>query len=328
MLFSVIVPVYNRPEEVKELLESLCSQTVDNFEVLIIDDGSQQRADDVAESFKDRLNIRYFYKENSGQGFSRNFGFERAHGDYLVVFDSDCIIPPDYFQIVRDHLTAEPADAWGGPDRARHDFTPIQKAISYVMTSPLSTGGIRGNRRHYGTFHPRSFNMGISREVYKSTGGYRITRMGEDLEFSIRIIKKGFRVVLIERAWVYHKRRTDFGQFWRQLHFFGRARINLGRFHRGETRLIHTVPALFVLALSLMPLLLFVEPLYTSVMALPLMAGLLVIIIDATLKYRSLQVGLLSAVAFLVQISAYGVGFITEFMRNLGSGKTGGLFNR
>lgn len=319
MLFSVIVPVYNRPDELGELLESLCSQTLNTFEVLVIDDGSEQRAKSVADSFRDRLDIRYYYKENSGQGFSRNFGFKRAKGDYLVVFDSDCIIPPHYFHTVRERLAAEPADAWGGPDRARDDFTPVQKAISYVMTSPFSTGGIRGHRHHYGTFHPRSFNMGISKEVFDATGGYRITRMGEDLEFSIRIIKQGFKVILIDKAWVYHKRRTDFRQFWRQLHFFGRARINLSKYHRGEIKSIHLLPALFVLVLCLIPLLAAAGSTYILLIVIPLLAGILLIFTDASIKFRSLRVGFLSVAALFVQITAYGVGFISESVRGSGS---------
>src|SRR5690625_3038507 len=217
MFFSVFIPVYNRLQYVDELLSSLVRQTYPHFETLIIEDGSEDRCEEIVTGYSDRLNIRYFYKENSGQGYSRNFGFERAEGDYFVVFDSDCIIPPRYFETVNRHLQHNWADAYGGPDRAHAGFTPVQKAISYVMTSPLTTGGIRGNKHHAGMFHPRSFNMGISRRTYEKTGGYRITRMGEDIEFSIRIIEAGFTTTLIEDAFVYHKRRTNL------VHFFKRS---------------------------------------------------------------------------------------------------------
>jgi len=220
-LYSVVIPVYNRPEEVRELLNSLAEQTFKHFEVLIIEDGSSVKCQDVVLSFKDRLNINYFFKENSGQGFTRNYGFERAKGDYFIVFDSDCIIPNHYFKTVDDFLESNEIDSFGGPDSAHPSFNTLQKAISYSMTSPFTTGGIRGNKKHVGKFHPRSFNMGISKQVFEKTRGYKLTRMGEDIEFSIRVINSGFKTALIESAFVYHKRRTSLSQFYKQLHFFG-----------------------------------------------------------------------------------------------------------
>jgi len=220
MFFSIIIPLYNRPQEIKELLSTLCKQTYMQFEVLVIEDGSVNDAKDIVASFENKLDIKYFFKENSGQGFSRNFGFERAKGDYFIIFDSDILVPSDYLEIVRDYLFEHQLDAFGGPDAAHDSFTPVQKAISYAMTSPFTTGGIRGNKKHIGQFHPRSFNMGLSREVYEKVGGFILTRLGEDIEYSIRIHESGFKIGLIPAAKVYHKRRTSFTQFYKQLHFF------------------------------------------------------------------------------------------------------------
>lgn len=313
MFFSVVIPVYNRPREVEELLESLTQQTYKNFETLIIEDGSDEDCKEVIKKYKERLNIRYFYKDNSGQGFSRNYGFERADGDYFVVFDSDCLIPPHYFKTVNNHLQKESLDAYGGPDRAHESFSPVQKAISYAMTSPLTTGGIRGNKRHAGTFHPRSFNMGISREVFEQTGGYRITRMGEDVEFSIRIITNGFQTGLIPEAYVYHKRRTSLTDFYKQLHFFGRARINISQFYPDEIKPVHTLPTvftlgtLFLLSLPLWNLALF------KLLAIPFVSFILAILAHATSKSGSLYLGLLSTTASFIQLIAYGTGFLEEY---------------
>ena len=229
--FSVIIPVYNRPDEVAELLSSLTSQSYKDFEVLIIEDGSLNKCDQVVQNYIDKLDVKYYFKENSGQGFTRNYGFERAKGDNFIVFDSDCLIPENYFQVVHNFLEENSMDAFGGPDKAHKSFTPLQKAISYSMTSPFTTGGIRGNKKHVGKFHPRSFNMGISKELFHRTKGYKLTRMGEDIEFSIRIINEGFKTALIPDAYVYHKRRTSISQFYKQLHFFGRARVNVNRFY-------------------------------------------------------------------------------------------------
>ena len=313
--FSVIIPVYNRPQEVLELLETLVEQTYAHFEVLIIEDGSTDRCETIVQQFTEKLDIQYHFKDNSGQGFSRNFGFEKAKGDFLVVFDSDCLIPADYFEIVNAFLDEHPLDAYGGPDKAHTSFTTIQKAISYSMTSPFTTGGIRGNKKHAGTFHPRSFNMGISRAVYEKTKGYIITRMGEDIEFSIRIINAGFKTGLIPDAHVFHKRRTSLKQFYKQLHFFGRARINVNRFFPGELKAVHALPAVFVLGLlgwALSPLIYL--PLFALGGAL-LGLFVLLIFIDALRQSNSLKVGLLSIITSFTQLIAYGIGMMTEATR-------------
>ena len=245
--YSIVIPVYNRPDEVAELLQSLGQQSFKNFEVIIVEDGSTNPCKKEAEQFAEKLIIQYYFKENSGQGFSRNFGFEKANGDYFIVFDSDCIIPHNYLETVDNYLNNTPLDAYGGPDTADENFTLVQKAINYSMTSIFTTGGIRGSKKHAGPYHPRSFNMGISRHVYEKTGGYKITRMGEDIEFSIRIIENDFKVGLIQNAYVYHKRRTSLLQFYKQLHFFGRARINVSRFYPKEIKLAHMFPLAFLL---------------------------------------------------------------------------------
>lgn len=318
--YSVVIPVYNRPQELDELLESLTLQTFKNFEVIVVEDGSTDKAEEVASSYSDRLTIRYYYKENSGQGFSRNFGFEKARGDYFIVFDSDCLIPSDYFQIVEDFLRETPLDAFGGPDGSHESFTPLQKAISYAMTSPITTGGIRGNKQHMGPFHPRSFNMGISREVFEKTKGYIITRMGEDIEFSIRIHESGFRVGLIPDAVVFHKRRTSYRAFYKQLHFFGRARINIGRFYPGEIRLVHFFPAVFTLGVLFLPLL------YWLIPGLFLLAWRLYAVfflsffLHAWFTTRNLWVAVLALPAGFIQLFAYGIGFLTEGWKKLTKG--------
>jgi glycosyltransferase involved in cell wall biosynthesis len=314
--YSIIIPVFNRPDEVIELLHSLTQQTFKNFEVIIVEDGSTRTCKTEVETFSKDLSVRYFFKENSGQGFSRNYGFERAKGDYFIVFDSDCIIPESYLQTIEDFLLKEPVDAFGGPDRASKSFTIAQKAINYSMTSAFTTGGIRGSKIHVGTFHPRSFNMGISRVVYEKTGGYLLTRMGEDIEFSIRIIETGFKVGLIDEAFVYHKRRTSLGQFYRQLHFFGRARINISRIYKNELKLVHFFPLLFLVGwLGLIVSWVIYKPLFFLGIGVVAVYYSL-IFIDSTVKNRNLLVALLSMIAATVQLSAYAIGMITESFRS------------
>lgn len=310
--YSVIVPVFNRPEEISELLESLTKQTLKDFEVLIVEDGSSLDCKDTVKNFQQSLDLKYFFKENSGQGFSRNYGFERANGQWLVVFDSDCLIPPNYFEVVDSFLKSNPLDAYGGPDKAHDDFTSIQKAISYSMTSLFTTGGIRGNKKHVGIFHPRSFNMGIKRQVFEQTGGYNLPQKGEDIEFSIRIIENGFKTGLIEEAFVYHKRRTTFRQFFRQLHFFGTARINVFRLYKSELKLVHFFPSVFLLGFILSVCLTFLIPIL-GLLGLGLYAVYsLLILVDAQMKTRSFKVSVLALFAAWIQLSAYGIGLLKE----------------
>lgn len=317
MKYSIIIPVYNRPDEIKELLESLTLQTFQNFEILIIEDGSKPElcCEDIVKSFADKLEIFYYFKENSGQGFSRNFGYERANGDYFIVFDSDCIIPENYLNTVDKYLKNNYLDAYGGPDAAHDSFTPVQKAISYAMTSTLSTGGIRGRKKHIGTFHPRSFNMGISREVYEKSKGYIITRRGEDIEFSIRIHSLGFKIGLIPDAFVYHKRRTNFRQFFKQLHFFGTARINIGRFFSKEVKWVHFFPTAFMFFLFCIPMMFFVSKIlfYTQIVCLGIYIS--AVFMEALLKNKNFKIACLGLVAVFTQLLAYGMGFLSELLK-------------
>lgn len=311
-LYSLIIPVYNRPNEVDELLESLTHQTYTNFEILIIEDGSTKPCKEVVNKYSEQLDLKYFFKENTGQGFTRNYGFERAKGDYFIVYDSDCLIPERYLEIVDQAIEKENLDAFGGPDKEHKDFTWIQKAISYSMTSPFTTGGIRGNKKHAGTFHPRSFNMGISRSVFEKVGGYKITRMGEDIEFSIRIIENGFKTGLISEAFVYHKRRTNLWQFYKQLHFFGRARINISRFYPTEIKLVHTFPLLFLLGLLSLPVSFFLMPLLFQAGVWVLGLFYLLIFLHSLVRQKNLVVALLSIITSTIQLGAYGIGFLSE----------------
>lgn len=315
MFFSIIIPLYNRPQEIKELLESLTLQTYHNFEVLVIEDGSVNDAEAIVNTFTDKLNLRYFKKQNEGQGFARNFGFERAKGDYFVIFDSDCLIPPNYLRIVNDSLAKNYLDAYGGPDGAHESFTPTQKAISYSMTSPFTTGGIRGNKKGIGQFHPRSFNMGVSRQAWEKAGGFIITRLGEDIEYSIRIHSLGFKIGLIPDAIVYHKRRTNFYQFYKQLHFFGRARINISKFFPQELKLVHFFPAAFTVGVILTIILNLFGSVLAPVGNFILLIFTLLIFFHAWWKNKSLKIAFLSIIAAFTQLIAYGLGFIQDFWK-------------
>lgn len=315
MLYSVIVPVYNRPDEIRELLESLVRQTYQGFEVIIVEDGSEKKCKCVVSLFTNKLNLSYYEIENGGQGFARNFGFEKARGDYLVVFDSDCILPENYFEKVTEVLRSERVDCWGGPDRAHDSFSEFQKAINYSMTSLFTTGGIRGRKKHLGNYHPRSFNMGISREVYLKTGGYRITRMGEDIEFSIRITESGFRIRYIDEAFVYHKRRATFSGFYRQLYFFGRARINIGRFYRNQVQLVHWLPVTFTAGFYTSLVLAFIPAGPFSQLLLIYILYALLVFGDSLMQMKHARIALLSVATSYIQLVAYGNGFIKEWFR-------------
>lgn len=313
MKFSVIIPVYNRPDELDELLQSLTEQSFSDFEVVVAEDGSTKKSDTVVKKYKKRLQIIYFEKSNSGPGLTRNEGAKKATGDYLVFFDSDCIIPKDYFLNVEDYLTKYPIDAFGGPDRALPTFTSIQKAINYSMTSFFTTGGIRGGKKSMDKFHPRSFNLGVTREAFDSIGGYGTMRFGEDVDFSLRLLAAGFSTALITDAFVYHKRRTNFRQFFKQVSNSGIARINLHLCHPGSLKLVHLLPSAFVVCMVVILLLSFFFP----VLLLILLMYSLLVFIDSCLKNKSIKVGLFSIIASWVQLFGYGSGFLVAVWNRL-----------
>ena len=313
MYFSIVIPLYNRPDELDELLASLCEQRYQHFEVIVAEDGSDRKGDQVVVRYRDRLSITYFEKSNSGPGLTRNAGAARARGDYLIFFDSDCIIPPHYLKTVSAFLETNQTDAFGGPDAALTTFSPIQKAINHAMTSFFTTGGIRGGKRSMEKFHQRSFNLGVSRDVFNSLGGYGTMRFGEDIDFSLRLIEAGYRTALIREAYVYHKRRATFRQFFKQVHNSGIARINLQLLHPGSLRVVHMLPALFVTGMTLI---LFTSLFLPMLLLLPLLFSLL-IFLDALRLNRSAKVAWLSITAAWIQLTGYGSGFLAAVWKRL-----------
>ncbi len=321
-MYSVIVPVYNRPDEAGELLRSLAEQSFKDFEVIIVEDGSQNKCKDVCEPYAGILDLHYYDKPNSGPGQSRNYGAERAHGDYLIILDSDVVLPEGYMQAVEEGIKATGTVAFGGPDASHPSFTDTQKAISYSMTSFFTTGGIRGGKKKLDKFYPRSFNMGIRTDIYRQLGGFSKMRFGEDIDFSYRIVEAGHEPRLFPEAWVWHKRRTDFRKFFRQVYNSGIARINLEKRHPGTMKPVHMLPAVFTLGTAALLLAtltaLCMGSLATAAIALsPLLLYSLLILTDSTAVNRSLRVGLLSVPAAFVQLTGYGSGFLEAYWKRI-----------
>lgn len=358
MQFSIIVPVYNRPQELAELLASLRGQDYKGkFEVVVVEDGSTERCEAECAPYMGEgapFEVRYFYKENGGPGPARNYGAERAKGEYLLILDSDVVLPKGYLQAVADELKREYADAFGGPDCAHKDFTAIQKAISYSMTSFFTTGGIRGGKKKMDKFYPRSFNLGIRKDVFAALGGFAPMRFGEDIDLSIRIFKGGYKCRLFPEAWVWHKRRATFRQFFKQVHNSGIARIVLYKKYPESLKVVHLLPAVFTLGVGTLTIGLVVgligmacamgfgiggEKMWGGliVTAVGLM-GLysLLIGIDAAWQNRkaekaarnegedsvktresSVKIGCLSVAAAYVQLIGYGSGFLRAVYRCL-----------
>lgn len=320
MMFSVVVPVYNRPREVRELLESLLHQDYPALEVIIVEDGSSDTAEAVAKQYQDRLSLRYYLEDNQGQGFARNFGMEQALGDYFVLFDSDCIIPPRYFSILQRAVLDRSLDAHGGPDAAAQDFSIFQKAVNFSMTSLWTTGGIRGKLKDPAKYQARGYNMGMSRTVFQATGGFVDPNKGEDIELSIRIRQMGFRLELIEEAYVYHKRKNTLLSFFEQSFSFGRNRINVSRYHPSSVKLVHLLPLFFLLGWISW---LLIAPFFPVLMVIgACIFGLwtLCVLISATVENKSLWVGLLAVFTSYGQLFSYGAGILWESIKKARSG--------
>lgn len=333
MKFSIIIPVYNRPDEVDELLQSLTRQTGRGFEVIVVEDGSERDCRSVCEKYVGSLDLKYFQKPNSGPGQSRNYGAERAKGEYLIILDSDVVLPEGYIQSLYDELEANPCEAFGGPDCAHPSFTDTQKAISYSMTSFFTTGGIRGGKKKLDKFYPRSFNMGIRRDVYMKLGGFSRMRFGEDIDFSIRIFKSGYRARLFPSAWVWHKRRTDMRKFFRQVYNSGIARVNLYKKYPDSLKLVHLLPTVFtvgVIALILVSAVGRILMHYDDIDRwywlcaapwLPIIAYCLLILTDSSIQNKSLKIGFTSIAAAFVQLMGYGFGFIEAWWKRCVKGQ-------
>lgn len=305
--FSLIVPVYNRPGEVRDLCESLLRQTSKDFELIVVEDGSTVTCREIVEDAASKnLDAKYYFKENEGRSIARNYGLERASGEYFVFVDSDCVIPDNYFRILSEELDREHLDCFGGPDAANDSFSKTQKAINYAMTAFLTTGGIRGGKIRMERFVPRTFNMGFSRETYEKVGGFR-EMFSEDIDMSTRIRNAGCTIGLIRQAYVWHKRRVDFKKFFRQVYVFGMSRITLKLLYPGSLKLVHTLPALFVIGcLALIALSVSVSPWFL----LPIALYFTAIFTGALIATRSLHVATLSVPAAAIQLSGYGIGFI------------------
>lgn len=308
---SIIIPVYNRPDEIDELLESLTRQTDNDFEVVVVEDGSKLDGKHIIDKYSGRLDISYHLIQNSGAGQARNYGVARSKGEFVVIVDSDCILPEEYIATIKKELSKHNIDVFGGPDKALDSFTPVQKAINYSMTSFLTTGGIRGSKKTVGKYYPRSFNMGIRRTVFDALKGFAPIRLAEDTDFSIRVYKEGYKVAFFESVYVYHKRRSTFKTFYKQVHNFGTGRINLIKAYPNQTKIEYFFPALFLIFLI------------CSILAAPwCIFGLLVIafyflliLIDSTIRNKSIKVGALSVVTSFIQHTGYAIGFISNFWK-------------
>jgi len=308
LFFSFIIPVYNRPEEIRELMGSLLQQTYKkSYEIVVVEDGSDQSAEEVVREFKEKLFITYLKKKNTGPGDSRNYGMQRAKGNYYIILDSDCIVPPRYLEAVEASLQLGYVDCYGGPDTAHDSFSTIQKAINYTMTSFLTTGGIRGNKKTVDTFQPRSFNMGLSKKAFESTGGFGNIHPGEDPDLSMRLWKKGYPTKLIPEAFVYHKRRIDFGKFYTQVKKFGMVRPILNNWHRKTAKITYWFPTLFCVGFFA-SIILMVYGIRVPILMFAFYFAL--IFFDTLLKSKSLSVAFLSMISVSIQFAGYGYGFL------------------
>ena len=320
MFFSFVVPVYNRPEEIKELLASLLLLDNQDFEVVIIEDGSSVTCADVAHSFEEKLAIQYISQDNQGQGFARNNGMRIAKGDFFVILDSDVILPPAYLTKLRKAIEDRSLDAFGGPDSADTHFSPLQKAMDFAMTSFFTTGGIRGKLKNPSKYQARGFNMGVSRQVFETTGGFLDPNRAEDIEWSIRIKKMGYKLELVEEAFVYHKRKNTLKSFIKQSFSFGRNRVNVSRYHADAIQIVHLMPLLFLLfCISIIPMyFLSWELFFIQLILLGFWTGL--VLLSAVLSFKSIKTGILSLVASFFQLFGYGAGLAWEFLLKIRKG--------
>lgn len=317
---SFIIPVYNRPDEIQELLSSFQYLEGDkSFEIVIVEDGSKISSEDVIKDFDESLNISYYYKENSGPGDSRNYGMQKAKGDYFIILDSDCILPTNYLTEAIRSLNENFVDCFGGPDAAHDSFTNLQKAINFSMTSFLTTGGIRGRKDSVDKFQPRSFNMGLSKKAFETTNGFGRIHPGEDPDLSIRLEKLGFKTALYPKVKVFHKRRISWSKFYNQVYKFGSVRAILNKWHPGTKKITYWFPSVFVVGLVIAFLM---ALLGVKWLLIAYAIYFVICLINALFQTSNLVVSCLVVPAILIQFTGYGYGFIKSQMKLLFSNKS------
>ena len=307
---SFVIPVFNRPNEIDELLNSFCLQKESkDFEIVIIEDGSSNKCDKIIKNYKN-LNISYYYKDNSGPGDSRNFGMNKAKGSYFIILDSDIILPENYCTILIDNLSKNFSDCFGGVDDSHSSFNNFQKAVSFSMTSLITTGHVRGGSRSK-NFQPRSFNMGISKEAFSKSGGFGKIHPGEDPDLSIRLKKAGFRTVLYENLKVFHKRRVSIKSFFKQVYKFGVARSILNHKFPDTRKITYWFPSIFsfIFFISIILVLLKIESVIFTIYSF----YFLLVFILSSIK-NNIWVGFLSIITTLIQFFGYGYGFIRSLI--------------
>lgn len=318
--YSFIIPVYNRPIEIEELLSSFLELDGNfEYEIVIVEDGSKETSKSVIERYANKLNITYFFKTNSGPGDSRNYGMQRAKGNYYIVLDSDVILPNNYLSAVDYYLKSNFYHCFGGPDAAHKSFSDLQKAINFAMTSFLTTGGIRGGSEAVDDFQPRSFNLGLSKEAFKATKGFGKIHPGEDPDLVLRLRKLGYKTTLIKAAQVYHKRRISWHKFYTQVNKFGKVRPILNSWHPRSAKITYWFPTLFLLGFIcalFMALFQFLYPLlgYGLYFA--------AIFVSALLSTKSLKIATMSLLAVAIQFYGYGKGFLSSTLKLLTSNKS------
>ena len=311
--FSFIIPVYNRPNEILELLQSMVLLKYDkSFEIVIIEDGSTETSKFIINEFDKKLNISYYFKENSGPGDSRNYGMIRAKGDYFLILDSDVILPSNYLIETEKALSRKYVDCFGGIDTAHESFTDLQKAINFVMTSFLTTGGIRGGSEQLGKFQPRSFNMGLSKKAFETSGGFGHIHPGEDPDLSMRLWELGLETALFPKVAVFHKRRISWSKFLIQVVKFGKCRPILNYWHKGTAKLTYWFPSLFLIGMVVAGISAAAK-IYAPIVLF--ITYFIVIFLTASIQYRSLKIGAMSFWAMLIQFYGYGKGFLISFFK-------------
>jgi len=307
---SFIIPVYNRPDEIHELLMSFsCLEGDKDFEIVVIEDGSTKKCDHIVNRFSD-INISYHLKTNSGPGDSRNYGMNVAKGKYYIILDSDVILPANYNKVLIENLINDYSDCFGGVDDSHKSFSNFQKAVSFSMTSFITTGHIRGGSKSR-DFQPRSFNMGISREAFLKSKGFGKIHPGEDPDLSIRLKELGFNTKLYNDLKVFHKRRVSVLSFLEQVYKFGVARTILNNRYPSTKKIIYWFPLLFSLTFLISIFLFFLN--INSTLILMFTFYFIIVFIQSSLKNNSL-VGLLSIMTTLIQFVGYGYGFFKSFI--------------
>lgn len=222
--FSVIIPTYERPAQLTKCLESIThlNYPKDKFEVIVVDDGSEDPPETIVEAYTEKLDIKLYTQINAGPAGARNTGSEKANGKFLAFTDDDCEPDPDWLNAFEKEFNKDPKIFLGGHTVNSLSDNPYSTASQELINYLYSYYNADRNNASFFA----SNNIAVRADLFKKIGGFDVTTLratAEDRELSDRWVYEGNKMTYTIDAIVFHSHAMSLRQFWRQHFNYGRG---------------------------------------------------------------------------------------------------------